>query len=156
MKNKIICQNGNTVERWYDRRSRSSVTVLKDSEGYQVGSAFYSGTKVSADSVRETLIKDNGGERTAGRAYFWHDVKPHGAVAGAGSLWIKSYPDDLVDSPLWWQSKGLQETASGYGAKLHSPFKINFGGKLRRLYVTIYGNSGSTWFKSKGRKVFVH
>jgi len=62
---------------------------------------------------------------------------------------------DLIDDPLPWQKQGLQQTASGYGRKLTSRYKINFEGKLYRLYVTIYSNAGSTWFRVKGRKIFV-
>jgi len=63
--------------------------------------------------------------------------------------------DDLLHDPLDWQKRGLQQTASGYGAKLTSSYKINFEGKFYRLYVTQYGNAGSTWFRVRGRKIFV-
>jgi len=62
MKRKVTCRNGNTVERFYDRRTRSSVTVVKDRDGNQVGGADYSGNQESANSARATMIKDNGGE----------------------------------------------------------------------------------------------
>lgn len=62
---------------------------------------------------------------------------------------------DLIDEPLGWQQRGLQQTASGYGSKLTSRYKIDFEGKLYRLYVTQYGNAGSTWFRVCGRKIFV-
>lgn len=64
--------------------------------------------------------------------------------------------EDLVDAPLPWQEAGLQQTASGYGSKLTSRYKINYEGKLRRLYVTQYGNAGSTWFAIKGKKIFIN
>jgi hypothetical protein len=63
---------------------------------------------------------------------------------------------DLVDAPLDWQKRGLQQTASGYGSKLTSQYKIDFEGKLYRLYVTQFSNAGSTWFRVHGRKVFVN
>ena len=62
---------------------------------------------------------------------------------------------DLIDSPLPWQSLGLQETASGYGAKLTSSYKISFEGKTYRTYSTCYGISGSAWFKAKGKKIYL-
>lgn len=62
---------------------------------------------------------------------------------------------ELLYAPLEWQKRGLQETATGYGAKLTSPYKIRFEGKLRRLYVTVFSNAGSTWFILKGKKIFV-
>lgn len=62
---------------------------------------------------------------------------------------------DLIDSPLPWQSLGLQETASGYGRKLTSHFKISFEGKQYRIYTTCFSSSGSSWFKVKGKKIYV-
>lgn len=83
-----------------------------------------------------------------------NDVTPHGAVAGAGSLYADR--SELVTDMLPWQKRGLQETATGYGAKLTTSLKINFNGKLYRIYCTCYGNSGLCWFKVKGRKIFVN
>ena len=85
------------------------------------------------------------------------DVKtwPHSKT---GETMYKIYADttDLIDDPLPWQKRGLQQTASGYGSKLTSCYKINFEGKLYRLYVTQYSNAGSTWFRVRGRKIFVN
>jgi hypothetical protein len=63
--------------------------------------------------------------------------------------------DDLIQEPLPWQKKGLQQTASGYGSKLTSSYKILFEGKRYRIYTTIWSNSGSSWFKYKGKKIYV-
>jgi hypothetical protein len=81
------------------------------------------------------------------------DVRAHTAIDGAGKLFAST--DELLYDPLDWQKRGLQQTATGYGAKLTSPYKINFEDKLYRLYVTQYGNAGSTWFRVRGRKIFV-
>jgi hypothetical protein len=62
MKRKTKCKNGNTVERFYDRGSRSSVARVIDATGNQIGDAEYTGSKSSADCVMVTLIKENGGE----------------------------------------------------------------------------------------------
>ena len=59
---KTKCKNGNTVERFYERTSRSSVTVVLDPKGNQIGDADYSGNKLSADFVKAIMIKDNGGK----------------------------------------------------------------------------------------------
>lgn len=85
------------------------------------------------------------------------DVQPWLASDNSGRILIGSR-DELVDAPLWYHKKGLQQTASGYGSKLTSRYKINFNGKYYRLYTTIYSNSGyyrSTWFKVKGRTIYV-
>lgn len=63
--------------------------------------------------------------------------------------------EDLVYCPLEWQKQGLSQTASGYGQKLTQPYKINYEGKLYRLYTTCFSNVGSTWFVTKGKKIFV-
>ena len=68
---------------------------------------------------------------------------------------IYTSTDDLIYEPLWWQKKGLQQTASGYGAKLTNSYKILFEGRKYRIYTTIYSNSGSSWFKCKGKKIYV-
>lgn len=55
------CNNGNSVERFYDRPARSSVTRVLDPNGDQIGDAAYSGNKVTADSEKEYMIAQNGG-----------------------------------------------------------------------------------------------
>jgi len=62
---------------------------------------------------------------------------------------------ELIHDPTPWQKRGLQQTATGYGAKLNTGYRIAFNGKLYRLYSTTYGNAGSTWFIAKGRKIYV-
>ena len=58
---KTKCKNGNTVERFYERTSRSSVTRVLDANGNQIGDASYDGNKKSAAFVKAAMIKDNGG-----------------------------------------------------------------------------------------------
>jgi Tfp pilus assembly protein PilX len=59
---KTVCANGNTVESWYDRKTKSYVTATKDQEGNQIGDAEYDGGKKSrAFSVNE-MVKRNGGK----------------------------------------------------------------------------------------------
>ena len=65
------------------------------------------------------------------------------------------YPADLMACPLNWQRRGLQQTASGYGHKLTSRYKIHYNGKMYRLYITIFGNAGSTWFIANGERICV-
>ncbi len=60
---KTKCKNGNTVENWYDRRSRNSVCQVLDKDGYQIGDADYSGCKESAKYAKEQAIKANGGRK---------------------------------------------------------------------------------------------
>jgi hypothetical protein len=79
-------------------------------------------------------------------------------IHNAGEQTQTVYADyiDLVYRPLPWQELGLSQTASGYGRKLTNACKINFNGKLYRLYSTIFSNSGSVWFTVRGKKIFVN
>lgn len=83
------------------------------------------------------------------------DIEPHSAIAGAGRLSV-NYPEDLVHAPLDWQRRGLQQSASGYGAKLTTSHKLSLNGKLYRVYSTCYSNAASHWVTVKGRKIFIH
>lgn len=73
--------------------------------------------------------------------------------AGGRGLWADG--DELVVRQLPWQRRNLQQTASGYGAKLASCWMINFMGRLRRIYVACYSNSGTSWFLYKGERIVV-
>ena len=88
-------------------------------------------------------------------SYPWGQVAANNTspCAGCGKICVEG--NQLVYSPLPWQVRGLQQTASGYGRKLTNSNKISFEGKLYRLYTTIFSNSGSTWFTVKGKKIFV-
>ena len=52
---------------------------------------------------------------------------------------------DLIEAPLWWQLKGLQQTASGYGSRLVTPYKVKFNDKWRRVYCRQYSNAGTLY-----------
>jgi hypothetical protein len=69
---------------------------------------------------------------------------------------IFTIKDELVSCPLPWQQRGLQETATGYGKKLTTTWKINLNGRLYRIYCTCYSNNGSAWIKVRGEKIFIH
>ena len=62
---------------------------------------------------------------------------------------------DLSYDPPKWMAQGLQETASGYGKRLNSGYKIKWMGKVYRIYVTIFSNAGTCWFKVKDRRIVV-
>lgn len=52
---------------------------------------------------------------------------------------------DLIDAPMWYHKRGLQQTASGYGRKLNSGKKYRFNGRLYRVYICQYSNSGTAY-----------
>lgn len=65
-------------------------------------------------------------------------------------------PFTLHDKPLPWQAAGLQETASGYGRRLRSTRVLRLAdGRERRIYVTIFSNSGTSWIRANGRSFVV-
>ena len=61
----------------------------------------------------------------------------------------------LVDAPLWYHKQGLQQTASGYGSKLTSRFKVPYNGRLYRVYYICYSNAATYYIVSKGEKIIV-
>lgn len=61
----------------------------------------------------------------------------------------------LIDAPLWWHERGLQKTASGYGKKIPTRHKVNYKGRLRRVYCDVFSNSGHCYIIVKGEKITV-
>ena len=47
------------------------------------------------------------------------------------------------------------QSADGYGRRITMPWTVEYGGRVRRLYCTIFSNSGTTWFMFKGKKMIV-
>ena len=47
-----------SVDKWYDRYSRSWIVQLKDESGNQVGDAMYFGNRESAEKEYSHLIKE--------------------------------------------------------------------------------------------------
>jgi hypothetical protein len=62
----------------------------------------------------------------------------------------------LIEKPLAWQRRGLQETATGYGAKLTSERMVLLpDGRKRRIYITCYSNNGSAWITLGGKRLYL-
>ena len=59
----------------------------------------------------------------------------------------------LIDSPLDWQKAGLQQTATGYGLKLTTRYKVPHNGRLYRVYATCVSNCASHWIMAGGEKL---
>lgn len=62
---------------------------------------------------------------------------------------------ETVERLLPWQARGLCYTASGYGAAIPSAYMVRYAGRWRRVYCTVYSNSGTCWIKVKGEKIFL-
>ena len=56
---------------------------------------------------------------------------------------------------LEWQRLGLRYTASGYGPMFPTARKVWYHGKWRRIYCSIWGNSGTYWIIVDGDKRIV-
>ena len=62
---------------------------------------------------------------------------------------------DLIESPLEWQKRGLRQTATGYGSKLTTHYKVPFNGKQYRVYATCFSNCATLWFTVNGKRYIV-
>jgi hypothetical protein len=58
-------------------------------------------------------------------------------------------------SLLPWQKRNLSYTRTGYGSKIPSPYKVFYKGVWRRIYCTVYGNSGTSWIVCGRQRVVV-
>lgn len=86
------------------------------------------------------------------RAFTMADCESIGSWDG---LRISADRSELLDSPTSWQLRGLSETATGYGKALNSGLMVWFEGKFRRIYTTIFSNSGTSWFRYKDKKIVI-
>ena len=67
----------------------------------------------------------------------------------------KETESQLIDAPLWWHKRGLQQTASGYGSKLTTPYKVEHNGRLYRVYCVCWSNSGTLYILPKGEPLYL-
>ena len=63
--------------------------------------------------------------------------------------------NELIYCPLGCQKLGKFETASGYGAKLHTVYKLLYAGRLHRVYCCCYSNVGTCYINVKGERLIV-
>ncbi len=64
-------------------------------------------------------------------------------------------PVTLEDHPLGWHLQGLQQTASGYGRRLTTRYKVRHEGRLYRVYATCISNVASNWIMVNGVKLHI-
>lgn len=64
--------------------------------------------------------------------------------------------DDVIYAPLWFHLQGLSQTASGYGSKLATEYKLKHNGRLYRVYCAIYSNIGRLYIVSNGIELTVN
>jgi hypothetical protein len=68
---------------------------------------------------------------------------------------MKAINLEFIDAPLWYHTRGLQQTASGYGKKLKTPYKALTNGRAYRVYCCIFSNSGTLYIVIKGENITV-
>ena len=67
----------------------------------------------------------------------------------------KETPSQLIYEPLQWHLTGRQQTATGYGSKLTTPYKVEYNGRLYRVYCVCYSNSGSHYILPAGQPMYI-
>lgn len=68
---------------------------------------------------------------------------------------IKAALKDLVvDEPQWMQ-RGLFPTASGYGKKIPTRYKLRYNNRLYRIYGCCFSNVATTYIVSRNRTIIV-
>lgn len=63
--------------------------------------------------------------------------------------------EDLIERPLWWHLEGLSFTASGYGGKIPTSYMLRHSGRLKRVYVMIWSNSGTEYILDHGCRLIL-
>lgn len=62
---------------------------------------------------------------------------------------------EVIEVPLWWQVKGLQYTATGYGSKIPTKYKMRLNKKLYRIYCSVFSNIGTLYILKNKQKIIV-
>jgi len=57
--------------------------------------------------------------------------------------------------PLWYHEQGLSQTASGYGKKLKTVYKVENKNRLYRVYTDVVSNSNVIYIYEKQKKVYL-
>jgi hypothetical protein len=47
------------------------------------------------------------------------------------------------------------QSLTGYGSKITTDYKVEYEGRLYRVYATCFSNAASHWILVKGEKIFV-
>lgn len=58
--------------------------------------------------------------------------------------------------PMWWQEKGLQYTASGYGSKIPTQYVVKHNNRWKRVYCRIYSNVGTLYILHGKERIIIH
>lgn len=76
-------------------------------------------------------------------------VKRHLRTTAIRTLTLDFWGAQLLlpmrEKPLEWQVQGLQETATGYGARLTTTKQVYFNGRWMRVYCACWSNNGTCY-----------
>lgn len=64
-------------------------------------------------------------------------------------------PLETIEVPLWWQEQGLTYTATGYGRKIPTRYKVKHNNRLKRVYCCIISNIGTCYIVNGKDKIIV-
>lgn len=68
---------------------------------------------------------------------------------------INGIKTEVINDPLWYHKQGLMQTASGYGKKLVTEYKIKYNNRFYRVYCRIFSNIGTLYIISKKHHINV-
>jgi hypothetical protein len=62
---------------------------------------------------------------------------------------------EFIDAPMWYHTRGLMQTATGYGRKLNTGKKALVGDKAYRVYAICFSNTATYYVIIQGVKIYV-
>ena len=62
---------------------------------------------------------------------------------------------DFEDHPLYCHKHNLMQTATGYGSKLATQYKVKHNNRLKRVYCYQFSNIGTLYIMEKGEKIII-
>lgn len=74
---------------------------------------------------------------------------------GTGGGPFRTESVEVKRAPTWWQEKGLQFTASGYGSRIPTEYMVRVGNRWRRVYCRIFSNVGSLFIGNGENRISV-
>lgn len=65
----------------------------------------------------------------------------------------EEYP--TIHAPMWYHKRGLMQTATGYGKRINTGYKVEYLGRARRIYCCIFSNAGTCYIIVNKQQVTV-
>lgn len=62
---------------------------------------------------------------------------------------------EVINAPLWYHDKGLMQTATGYGRKLKTPYKVRWNNRAYRVYSICFSNVSTEYIISNKQQIIV-